>query len=677
MLGSISKKIPYWIVSAFIFSMVLVFSPVHASENATITGQVTDVDGLPIDDVTVSAEDVASATTDAGGFYTLEGVDADDDGVLVTFKKDGFVLTQGTASFRGPLKQEDSDDNEEEKSSSKKFKKYAKFIKHVKYKKAKYRKYRKYKKAKFRKYRKYNKRNFRKYRNHKSAKYRKYRKYIKARYIKAKIIKAIHESSREDDENENEEEFVELEDTILNKVMLPVGATQVVHTDEGGTFSEAGFSVTFSPDSFTVLGDIELVISPLDISTNEINAAPGDFSARQADGSATSIETFSMADFTLTQNGQPVNLKPGATAELELLLPENTELLPGESRSLWFFDLNSGQWTEEASGFVGTSTTMPGRLAVFATVTHFTHWGSAAPLRFVRITGRVVNASGDPISGAFVRASGNGYFSRQGRTDVNGNYTIQGRSRLNTTADITGGIFLTQDVGGVLSNLIVTSAPVTVTSDGTTSALVAPDIVIASAELSCISGDVLDAAGAPVVGATVFTTNGSFTSTDANGQFNLAAPANAEVRVISAGFPEVVATTGVGNGTCAQVAIRPGASPVGSTCVRGIVFQCNASNLRAGSVVEVFSTDETGPGFRGVPIGGAPTTGMPSVLLGTSAPSAADGSYCVDGLPSNTNYFLRSDGDIFGPAFANAGPVGATCATGGCSVGTPVDVFCF
>lgn len=632
------KKIPHWLISLLICSMALVFSPAHASSNGTISGQVTSVDGMPLDGVAVSANDVVSVTTNPGGFYTLVGVDREDEGVIVTFSADGFTTTQGIASFRGPLEQSDDDDGDRKSSHKKRHKKDKK---------------------------------------HKRGK--KHRK--KSSKKDDDNDDDDRKSSRKDDDDE--EEFTELKDTVLNQVLLEAGATQTVTSSLGGTFSEEGFSVTFTPDSFTVLGNIELVISPIDVSTNEINAAPGDFSARASDGSNVTLESFTMADFTLTQNGQPVNLKEGATAELELLLPENTSLVTGDSRPMWFFDTGLGLWVEEGTGIVGPSTTTAGRLAVFATVTHFTSWNCDQPYATTNIVGRVINGSGLPISGARVSSTGVDYSgtSPSVQTDANGNYCIRVRS--DSTSSLTASISLT--------GLNVASVPVQATSGAAgqscavAAATPAPDLVIASNTLSCISGDVLDDAGLPVVDVTVYNENGAFTRTDVNGQFTLFAPANSDVRVFAVGFPEITVTTGAATDACAVAEIRPGAPGTeGTTCLTGIVFTCSPSSPREGIVVDVFS----GSGNGGlIPVGDGPILEGPlaplgiipdNVLLSSSAPTGADGRYCVDNLPSNILVNPTADGS-FGrfEQFVNTGPAGPTCATGGCATGPGIDVFCF
>ena len=212
------------------------------------------------------------------------------------------------------------------------------------------------------------------------------------------------QDDRDDDENRHEDhhDSKKLSQATLSKSMLKSGALQTLNTATGGVLSESGFKVTFPANSLTVSGNVDVVISPIDVSTREIAAAPGDFSARKVNGRRVTLESFSMADFTLTQNGLPVNLKPGATADIELLLPTNTLLIAGYVKPLWYFNLANGLWQEEGTGAVGPSTTTAGRLAIFASVKHFTYWNSDQPLNSTAVSGKVVDPNGLPIAGATV-----------------------------------------------------------------------------------------------------------------------------------------------------------------------------------------------------------------------------------------------------------------------------------
>ena len=64
--------------------------PVHGK----ISGVVTTTDGIPLQGVSVSAQDVSS-TTSADGTYVLEDVDPNDN-IVVTFTKQGYAKNYTT-----------------------------------------------------------------------------------------------------------------------------------------------------------------------------------------------------------------------------------------------------------------------------------------------------------------------------------------------------------------------------------------------------------------------------------------------------------------------------------------------------------------------------------------------------------------------------------------------------
>ncbi len=588
-----NRTIP-WKKFLILCATLLFVAPSYAASKGTISGQVVDTDGIPIAGVSVSVEGGPSGITDPGGLYVLTDV-KHQTRIVVTFEKDGYVLTQGAANL-GPKKikkpkkpkkrdsDSDSDSDSGEKGDS---------------------------------------------------------------------------DSDSDSGGKGKAKGKKRFEATLNRTMLENGAVQILNSETGGEIMEGGFKVTFDPDTLTVTGDVEVVISPLDVSGNQIAAAPGDFTANTLSGEAVLLESFSMVDITLMQNGLPVNLGPGATAEIELLLPETTSLVVGDTTPMWFFDVTTGRWQEEGVGTVGDSTVIPGRLAIFATVSHFTWWNSDQRINTTTVTGTVIDGNGNPVAGASVAGTGVDYAGRSYAvpTDVNGNYCLNVRSSSTTEliASITaGGLSFTS------VPLLVASGPTQANCADDGGVQTVPDIVLINT-LSCVEGDVLDESDQPVVGATVFSTVGSYTATDANGMFSLLAPENTSVTVLTTGFPAVTVTTPASDSGCASAPIRPGTSGGGLACITGLVFQCGVNNPYPGITVEAFGAPDTPP-------------------LGVSNTTGADGVYCIDGLPENTAVQLipiPENSQSFGDIIGSTGPGGGTCATNTCNPGPGVDVYCF
>lgn len=459
------------------------------------------------------------------------------------------------------------------------------------------------------------------------------------------ILKIECEGEKEEHGKHHQEcEEVKLDRVTLNKVMVPAGASQTVDAAAGGTLTQGGFKVTFAPGSLNATGSVDVVISPIDVSTSEIFAFPGDFTGIAVGGGGVLLETFSLMDVSITQNGLPVNLKKGTTASVEFLLPATTSLTLGQTIPLWFFDEKKGKWKEEGTGTVGVSTTDPTRLAVFGQVKHFTWWNVDNPISTQTcLTGFVYDQNGNPVAGAYVYANGVDYFGvSYGVTDATGRYCVNVRR-----ASV-----VTLTVNYVISGVTFTStsAPVS-TSDvqmtcATGGCASVPNLVIA-AELSCVQGDVRDAADNPVVGVTVSSTAGGYATTDANGAFCLPAPANTSVTVFTSGYPAVTVTTPPAGascaiGGCAIAQIRPPAAGTGA-CLRVTVVDDVGSPL-PNAYVDVYEISNWN--------------------LLYSGQADANGVVCIEGLPAGIDVRVRS-GEC-GLADVNTGPAGTSCAAGTC-----------
>lgn len=148
-----------------------------------------------------------------------------------------------------------------------------------------------------------------------------------------------------------------------------------------------GASVTVAANSFVdangvlVTGNIDLTITSVDVSRPASLAAfPGEFSGI-LEGATTDSPIISMGtvEFEFTQNGNPVNLAPGMTADV--LIPiyiasnqDGTAINIGDTIPLWSLNDDTGIWLQEGTGTVVASASSPTGLAMQATVSHFSWW---------------------------------------------------------------------------------------------------------------------------------------------------------------------------------------------------------------------------------------------------------------------------------------------------------------
>ncbi|NJK44875.1 MAG: hypothetical protein HC933_11820, partial [Pleurocapsa sp. SU_196_0] len=127
-----------------------------------------------------------------------------------------------------------------------------------------------------------------------------------------------------------------------------------------------------------VTGNVEVSITPLDINDPDRQGAyPGRLEAVTTGGQDVGLVSLGMTDFTLKQNGEELNLKPGSSAKVHLPLYANVNLdgSPinlGDTVPLWSMSEKTGEWVQEGIGNVVD--TGNGQRALEATVTHFSLW---------------------------------------------------------------------------------------------------------------------------------------------------------------------------------------------------------------------------------------------------------------------------------------------------------------
>lgn len=453
--------------------------------------------------------------------------------------------------------------------------------------------------------------------------------------------------------------LVKMRAATLNKTLLASGAVQRLDASKGGALSEAGFKVTFGPNSLTTQGNnnVDVVISPIDVSTNAVTAAPGDYSARTSQGRPVQLESFSMADFSLSTGDRKVNLKPGATADIELLLPANTPLSSGDETPMWHFDTAKGLWQEEGRGRVDQSTQTPNRLAVFATVSHFSWWNSDQPIATTQITGRVIDTQGRPVSAASVGGRGLDYAGTSPTvlTDVNGVYCLPVKStaRSAVTASL------------LMSGLRAESIPLPIdagvagNSCANGTAQQVADIVMPTA-FACVQGNVRDENNQAVAGVTVYASSGSYTTTDSSGSFRFQTFEQTRIQVLTAGYPALSVQASSADAPCAIAELRPGTGTSDQACVTGMVYQCQSSNPLQGLEVEVRHA-------------------VTNDVLARSLPTDANGMYCIEGLPARQDVLIdpNPNGSMNHSVQLNSGNGGGSCATQTCNAVPAMDIWCY
>jgi PKD repeat protein len=172
---------------------------------------------------------------------------------------------------------------------------------------------------------------------------------------------------------------------------LTTRATALTLSDAvaGGTLTGSdGVRLSLPPNALVtatgaaVTGAVMVTLTPLDINNSAaLRAFPGRFAGLNPDGTQTPIVSYGTTEFTLTQNGQPLQLRPGARAAIDLPLYaganlDGSVLTAGSTLPLWSLDERSGQWINEGNGTLVASTASPTALIMRAEVGHLSWWNA-------------------------------------------------------------------------------------------------------------------------------------------------------------------------------------------------------------------------------------------------------------------------------------------------------------
>ena len=296
--------------------------------------------------------------------------------------------------------------------------------------------------------------------------------------------------------------------------------------DAGGTADDgAGNKLIVPANAFvrrdngkSVGGEVDVSITPLDIyDESDIAAFPGEFRAVAAgakSGETVQLETFALADFTVVQNGVDLDLAPGKSGDafIELALSDQTPLSEGDEIPLWYFDVEQGLWLEKGVGEVTQDKS--GQMVYRAAIPHLSWWNADVPVsRTDCFTGVALDEDGQPLVGARVESQGIDYRGASyAVTDENGAFCID------IKRDSQAQINLMMPGGStIVDSVIVQGADEgTNCASGGCAELPGPLQPLLD---GCVSGRVIDDAGQPLPGLTVYSNLGGTAVTDEDGRF--------------------------------------------------------------------------------------------------------------------------------------------------------------
>lgn len=166
--------------------------------------------------------------------------------------------------------------------------------------------------------------------------------------------------------------------------------------------TEAGpYAVIFQPNSLdTSDTNLRVSITPLD-PTKEGQALPGQLRAGSIPLLPVTFAEFSILD----SSGKKVNLKPSASAIVELPIPpELRQAYPlGSKIHCYAYNPQTGQWEDFVEGTVETSSVDGSTPVLRASIRHFSWYGGAPEGTKCRNGAvQVIDANGKPLQGATV-----------------------------------------------------------------------------------------------------------------------------------------------------------------------------------------------------------------------------------------------------------------------------------
>jgi hypothetical protein len=166
--------------------------------------------------------------------------------------------------------------------------------------------------------------------------------------------------------------------------LFPLGPALPFDADLGGELEIDGTSVEIPPyvlvdrNGEPVAGMVEATITSIDPTDTTIAGTIGTLEGIDENGDDVGLLSVTMAEISLWQAGQPLQLAPGALARIELDVPAELAAVhqPGDEIPAWWLDLDAGIWREEGMGTIEVDEDDPTQLVWAANVGHFTRWNA-------------------------------------------------------------------------------------------------------------------------------------------------------------------------------------------------------------------------------------------------------------------------------------------------------------
>ncbi len=217
--------------------------------------------------------------------------------------------------------------------------------------------------------------------------------------------------------------------TALNLVLTPVNVTRSLSAATGGVVEDAGSGMKLTLPANALIdangqaytGTAQVALARIDPAARP-EAMPG--TDYQIEGGG-NMESFGAMDISLLDaSGNPLRLAPGQSAEV--LIPLSTRGQAEASTGLFYFNPQTGTWTEDGTL---TLVTINGRQFYRGSVTRAGSVNADKRINPARLEGCLVDAAGKPVPYANVLAEGVNYSSLgRSRTDAQGRFGVAVRA---------------------------------------------------------------------------------------------------------------------------------------------------------------------------------------------------------------------------------------------------------
>lgn len=178
---------------------------------------------------------------------------------------------------------------------------------------------------------------------------------------------------------------------IVLTMIARAPAETIAGIEAGGTATgRDGVKVIFPAGALVdstgqpVTGDVQMYMTPVDVTGPDESAFPGAFLGVDSGGSDQLLLSHGVAEFVVQQGDETLSIAAGQTATVEVPLyadgnPDGSAVMVGDLIPFWSLNETTGVWLEETLGEVVASNDSPTGLAVRATVSHFSWWNIDVP----------------------------------------------------------------------------------------------------------------------------------------------------------------------------------------------------------------------------------------------------------------------------------------------------------